>query len=93
MSAGLRWWRATWGGLREIITHRENGLLVNNAAEIEAAVRELSEDRDFARRIGAAARHTVMERFTVSRMVQRTMEVYRQVSLDRVSFRAGLRDC
>jgi hypothetical protein len=80
MSAGLPVVASNVGGLREVITHRENGLLVgSDAEEIEAAVRELSEDREFARRIGAAARHTVMERFTVSRMVRGTMEVYRQV--------------
>ena len=47
--------------------------------KMKATEKELSEERDFARRIGAAARHTVMERFTVSHMVHRTMEVYRQV--------------
>ncbi len=68
------------GGLREVITHRENGLLVSHdAGEIEAAVRELRENPEFARRIGEAGRHTVMERFTVRQMVHRTIEVYRQV--------------
>ena len=80
MSAAIPVVASNVGGLREVITHRENGLLVgSDAAEIDAAVRELREDRDFARRIGTAARHTVMERFTVARMVHRTMEVYRQV--------------
>ena len=80
MSAGIPVVASDVGGLREIITHRQNGLLVkNDEAAIEAAVRELREDRDFARRIGAAARHTVMERFTVEIMVQRTIDIYRQV--------------
>jgi hypothetical protein len=80
MSAGLPVVASDVGGLREVITHRENGLLVpNDDAAFEAAVAELQADRDFARRIGIAARHTVMERFTVDRMVQQTVEVYRRV--------------
>jgi len=81
MSAGIAVVASDVGGLREVIAHRENGLLVGpGEGEIEAAVRELRENREFARRIGAAARHTVEERFTVERMVQRTIEVYRQVT-------------
>jgi len=81
MSAAIPVVASDVGGLREVITHRENGLLVaNDEAAFEAAVSELQADRDFARRIGTAARHTVMERFTVERMVQRTIEVYKQVA-------------
>jgi Glycosyl transferases group 1 len=80
MSAGLPVIASNVGGLREVIEHRRSGLLVgDDPAEIEAAVHELRTDHEFARRIGAAARQTVIERFTVERMVHRTMEVYRQV--------------
>jgi len=80
MSAGIPVVASDIGGLREVIRHGENGLLVpNQEAAIEAAVRELRENPEFARRIGAAARQTVMERFTVERMVEGTMQVYRQV--------------
>ena len=68
------------GGLPEIIRHGENGLLVDNTPQaIAAAVRQLLENPDFARRLGDAARRTVMERFTVDHLVRRTMEVYREV--------------
>ena len=68
------------GGLPEIIRHGENGLLVDNTPQaIAAAVRQLLDNPAFARRIGEAARRTVMERFTVDQMVRRTMEVYREV--------------
>lgn len=79
MSAAIPVIASNVGGLREIIRHRENGFLVDDEDQVDAALRELRENPEFARRIGAAARHTVMERFTVPLMVHRTMEVYRQV--------------
>jgi glycosyltransferase involved in cell wall biosynthesis len=53
--------------------------VVNQADAIRQAIHELQQDPEKSRRIGDAARHTVMERFTVELMVRRTMEVYRQV--------------
>jgi glycosyltransferase involved in cell wall biosynthesis len=79
MSAAIPVIASNVGGLREIIEDRVNGLLVNQPSEVEAAIEELRADRDLARRLGAAARHTVITRFTVDLMVHRTMEVYRQV--------------
>jgi hypothetical protein len=80
MSAGVPVVASDVGGLPEIIRHGENGLLVDNTPQaIAAAVRQLLDDPAFARRLGDAARRTVMERFTVDHMVRRTMEVYRQV--------------
>jgi hypothetical protein len=80
MSAGVPVIASRIGGLQEIIQHGENGLLVANTPEAFAgAIRELTRDGDLARRMGAAARRTVLEKFTVDRMVRRTMEVYSQV--------------
>ncbi|MCU1237990.1 MAG: glycosyl transferase, group 1 [Candidatus Solibacter sp.] len=80
MSAGVPVIASKVGGLPEVIRHGENGLLVENDPDaIRRAIGQLQGDTDFARRIGDAARHTVMERFTVEQMVRRTMEVYRQV--------------
>jgi hypothetical protein len=82
MSAGVPVVASRVGGLPEIIRHGENGLLVeNSAAVIAAAIRELLDHPDAARRIGAAARQTVMQRFTIDHMVRRTMEAYRQVTI------------
>ncbi len=81
MAAGVPVIASNVGGLPEAIQHGENGLLVENDAEaIGRAIRELQADPERARRIGDAARHTVMERFTVDQMVRRTMDVYRQVT-------------
>ncbi|MBZ5727900.1 MAG: glycosyltransferase family 4 protein [Acidobacteriia bacterium] len=80
MSAGVPVVASKVGGLPEIVRHRETGLLVDNTPQaIAAAIRELLDDAPLARRLGAAARQTVAERFTVGHMVRRTMEVYRQV--------------
>ena len=81
MSAGVPVIASNVGGLPEIIRHGENGLLVENDPEaIRHAIRELQDDPERARRIGDAARHTVMERFTVQQMVRRTMEVYQRAA-------------
>ncbi|PWU03447.1 MAG: hypothetical protein C5B51_19055 [Terriglobia bacterium] len=80
MSAGLPVIASNTGGLREVICHGENGMLVENAAPaIAAAIRELTANPGLARSLGQAARRTVEERFTTAIMVRRTMEVYRQV--------------
>lgn len=79
MSAGIPVVASNIGGLREVIEDGVSGFLVNNEDEIEAAVRRLRGDGELARRIGAAARHRVMERFTVQRMVESTVAVYREV--------------
>ena len=68
------------GGLPEIVTHGETGLLVeNNAQAIAEAIRQLRGDPALARRLGAEGRRRVIDGFTVEQMVRRTMEVYRQV--------------
>ena len=80
MSAGVPVVASDVGGLPESIRHGENGLLVENTPQaIAAAVRQLLDNPALARRLGDAARRTVMERFTVDHMVRRTMEVYREV--------------
>jgi len=80
MSAGVAVVASRVGGLPEIVHHRQTGMLVANDAHAVAAVlRELVQDGDLARRLGQAARRSVMERFTVDHMVRHTMEVYRQV--------------
>lgn len=80
MSAGIPVIASNVGGLPEVIRHGENGLLVENDSEkVAAAIRIVLADRNMAQRIGAAARQTIEEKFTVDRMVRRTLEIYRQV--------------
>jgi hypothetical protein len=80
MSAGVPVVASNVGGLREVIRHRENGLLVENTVEaVAAALRELTADRELARRLGRAARQTVQERFTIDIMVRKTVGIYHKV--------------
>lgn len=80
MSAGIPVVASNVGGLTEVIRDGENGLLVENTpAAFAAGIRRVMDDAAFARRIGAEARRTVRERFTLDRMVRQTIEVYRQV--------------
>jgi hypothetical protein len=80
MSAAVPVIASNIGGLPEIIRHGENGLLVeNDEAAIASAIRQLLDHPEQARQIGAAARRTIIERFTVDRMVANTLEAYRRV--------------
>jgi hypothetical protein len=80
MSAAVPVIASNIGGLGEVIRHGENGLLVeNHRAAIDCAIRQLLDHPEQARQIGAAARRTVIERFTVDRMVTSTLEAYRRV--------------
>ena len=80
MSAAVPVIASQIGGLPEVIRHGENGLLVeNDEAAIASAIRSLLDHPEEARQMGAAARRTVLERFTVDRMVSGTLEAYRRV--------------
>jgi glycosyltransferase involved in cell wall biosynthesis len=80
MSAGVPVVASDVGGLREVVSHRVNGLLVKNAVPaIAAALKELAENRALARQLGEAGRQTVEERFTCGQMVEGTIAVYRRV--------------
>jgi hypothetical protein len=80
MSAAVPVIASNIGGLPEVIRHGENGLLVeNDEAAIAGAIRQLLDHPEQARQMGAAARRTVLERFSVGRMVSGTLEAYRRV--------------
>jgi len=80
MSAGVAVVASDVGGLREVVRHRQNGLLVaNDAAAVAAALRELTDNPELARRLGQAARQRVQEKFTTDILVQRTIETYHKV--------------
>jgi glycosyltransferase involved in cell wall biosynthesis len=77
MSAGVPVVASDIGGLPEIMIDGESGLLVpNQPAAIAAAIRKLLDNADLHRRIGSAARQTIVKRFSVDQMVGHTIKIY-----------------
>ncbi len=73
---------ATWlGGVVDIIDHDENGSLFppRNIPAMAQAMYEILTDRDKARKFAVRLRKKVEEKFNLEQMVQKTLEVYREV--------------
>jgi glycosyltransferase involved in cell wall biosynthesis len=80
MSAGAAVIASNVGGVPEIVQHRETGMLVDSTPQaVAGAIRELLDKPDFARQLAGRARQRVEHQFSVEQMVDRTLEVYRQV--------------
>mgnify|MGYP001617345437 FL=1 len=71
----------TAGGIPEIIEHGVQGLLSppRDAEALAANIVSILADPARARAMGEAGRARVLERFSVDRMVEGNLEVYRQV--------------
>ncbi len=69
------------GGVVDIIQHGENGLLVSpgNLNEMADAMLDLLTDRKKAKLFSEKMRAKVESEFTVERMVERTIEVYKEI--------------
>lgn len=80
-AAGIPIVASAVGGIPEAVAHGESGLLVNAAdpAALSDAVKTILSDRDGARRMGAEGRRRVRDLFSVDRMVEGNLEVYRGV--------------
>ena len=70
------------GGNPEIVRHECEGLLVprGDAAACAAAFRRLFDDAALAEHLGAAGRARVVERYQLSRTVERYYELYRRLA-------------
>jgi glycosyltransferase involved in cell wall biosynthesis len=80
MSAGIPVVASKVGGIPEIVEEGRSGLLVGNSTqEIAAAILRLKDDRAFASRLGACARQSVEQRFSVAAMVAGTIQTYERV--------------
>jgi len=80
MSAGVPVIASRVGGLPEAIENGVNGILTpDDPAAVEERIRRLESDPQEAARLGANARRTIEERFTVERMVENTIAVYRRI--------------
>ena len=78
-------------GARDYITDGETGLIVppEDSPALAAALRRLLEDREYARRIGEAARRDALERFGPARYVEQLLAVADEASAASQSSLAG----
>ncbi len=78
MAAGCPVIASAVGGIPDVIQDGVNGLLITagDTRALAAAIRRLIDDPAFAARLGAAARATIAERFTIEPMVERLEQVY-----------------
>lgn len=83
MSLGVPVIASRVGGLPEIVTHLESGLLVeNDPQEIARAITRLKQDADLARSLGQNGRIRIEQEFTAKQMVERTLHSYAQALTD-----------
>ena len=68
------------GGIPEVVVHGETGLLVppRDVAALAAAISRLLQDAPLRERMGQAGLDRVQRLFSVDRMVERTLDVYRR---------------
>ena len=78
MACGLPVVATAVGGVPDIIKNGENGLLVDSgdAGALCGALRKLLEDQDLAAELGARARQTAVERFSLASVAQRYAKLY-----------------
>ncbi len=80
MGVGLPVIATDVGGAAEVIDNDVNGILIraDDGSAIAEKVLKIYRDNDFRAQIGYAARKSVTERFTIERLVDRHLELYRQ---------------
>ena len=69
------------GGNADLVSDRANGRLVADATPDAwaAALIELLQDDETARRLGTAARQRIDQEYSISKVVDRYIEIYRQM--------------
>jgi glycosyltransferase involved in cell wall biosynthesis len=82
MAAGLPVLATRVSAVPEVVVDGETGLLVppSDAATLAAGIERLAADPDLRRRLGAAGRARVRERFGLERMVEETLAVYAELT-------------
>jgi glycosyltransferase involved in cell wall biosynthesis len=69
------------GGIPEVVTHGETGLLAEPADALSLAkfIQQLFEDKSMAARLGTAGRTRVEEEFNARTMAEKTVGLYKKV--------------
>lgn len=81
MSYGLPCIATPVGGVPSVIDHDRNGLLVplKDTPALAAAILRLTQDASARRRLGSAARQTIVDRFSWDRRAKEFVSLYRDV--------------
>ena len=67
-------------GIRELISHRQNGFLCPTTPEgIRSAVLEVLSDSDLRHRIGESARQYAVDNFSLDRIVEMELKLYQEL--------------
>jgi hypothetical protein len=80
MASGVPVIASRVGGLPEVIEHERNGLLVDTPGQLAEAMRRLTANPREAEEMGARARESVQQKFSVEAMVQATLRTYEEVA-------------
>jgi glycosyltransferase involved in cell wall biosynthesis len=69
------------GGIPEVVEGGKNGILLDalDPEIFASALASLIERRDESKRLGDAARETIIDRFSANRMVQETLDLYEKL--------------
>lgn len=88
MTAGLPVVASRTGGLPELVKHGETGLLVQprDPVELAKAVTELLTNRNKRQMMGACAKRTASEMFSLETMVTETCRIYDEIIKDSTCF-------
>lgn len=80
MSCGLPVISANLACVREIITHKENGYLCRTDVDsLREAIFEVSRDKPLQERVGRNARKTILENFSLERILEKEVEIYKSL--------------
>jgi glycosyltransferase involved in cell wall biosynthesis len=73
------------GQIGDVLTDNETALLVEpgNAGQLADAILRLSKSREMRERLGVAARHAAIERYTWKQNAQRVIDAYHEVTMTR----------
>jgi glycosyltransferase involved in cell wall biosynthesis len=82
MSSGLPVVATNVGGIPEIVEDGVNGFLVQskNPEAIAERILDLNADPALRRRLGEAARKTILERYTAEKVVGQYLKIYERVT-------------
>jgi glycosyltransferase involved in cell wall biosynthesis len=84
MSCGLPAIGTRVPGIQELIQDGETGLLCDTSPEgIRGAIRELLGDRELRTRLGRAAREYVLEHFSLDKILELELALYKELAAER----------